>query len=64
MIELNKIDVREPRMADTKKKMATAVPLICGSTTVYSIEIAGPLYPFDSVYSIIRPVIDTVKLVY
>jgi hypothetical protein len=30
VIELNKIEVREPRMAETKKNIAMAVPLIYG----------------------------------
>ena len=57
-------DVKEERIAESNMKMATAVLLISGGTTVYSIDIAGPLQPLASVYSMIKPATETPKFAY
>ena len=57
-----KTDENDWRIAEKNMNIATAVDLIYGGTTVYNIDIAGPLHPFAKVYSRRRPTTETIKL--
>ena len=59
-----KRDANEEKIVCKNINMATALPLICGSTTICSIETAGPLHPLAKRKDKISPEIDRVKLNY